>query len=347
MEYYIDPNTVIKYQFHILPWYIPYKFKIFKGLGRKTIGLVKLNKKAFGDHGFSGIEFVIPNLCLFKKNLDINRRKLNKIKKARWKIGPFHGCYSIQIPTQGYSVLNLTQNDKFTKKHLMNNLKIVSELGNGKDIVTFHSGHIKKGSSKKKAMQNVIDNLNSAVDYAKDNNITMTLENAYDHDDGKTAIGKTHEELKEILDSVKSKNLGITFDWGHANVHAQYVLKNNREKKEFQYHQDMIKELGKNIVHAHIHYNRSHNPEFKDYFPVKYQFDEHLALTKIPKDEYNNYKRTIRQLMDKTSLKKFGKISFEMPPRKIMNITTVFDLGASLWDQLESINIMKNMIKGK
>ncbi len=344
MEYYIDPNTVLKYQFHIVPWLIPYKFNIFKGLGRKTMGLVKLNKKAFGPGGFSGIEFAIPNLCLFKKNLDINYRKLRKIKKAGWKIGPFHGCYSIQIPTKGYSVLNFAKYDKFSKKHLMNNLKIASELTKEKTVITFHAGHIEKGS-RKKALQNAIENIKSGIDYAKENNLVMTIENSYDHDDKKTAIGKTPEDLKEIIDQVKSKNLGITFDWGHANVHAQYVLKNNREKKEFQYHQDMIKELGKNIVHAHIHYNRSHNPEFKDYFPIKYQFDEHLALTKIPKEEHKAYKKTIRQLMDKTSLKKFGKITFEMPPRKIMNVATVFDMGSNLWEQLESIKIMNNMIK--
>lgn len=347
MEYYIDPNTVLRFPMHGVPWLIPYKFDVLKGLGRKTAGIVRLNRKAFGPGGFSGIEFVIPNMCLFNKNLSINYRKLRKIKRAGWKIGPFHGCYSIQIPTKEYSVLNLTRDDRFTKDHLLNNLKIVSELGSGKDIITFHPGHIGKGESREKAVQNVIDNMNHVMDYAEENNIILTVENGYDHDKYNLAIGKSHEELRQILDGVGSRNLKVTFDWGHANVYAQEVLKRQDDKRNFRHHTEMIKNLGNRIIHAHIHYNRSHKPEFKNFYPVNYKFDEHLPLTRIPDEDYNNYRRIIRQLVDKTGLKRFRKVTFEMPPRKIMAVATLFDLGASLWEQLESIRIMEGMLKGK
>jgi sugar phosphate isomerase/epimerase len=89
-------------------------------------------------------------------------------------------------------------------------------------IVTAHLGSISKGRLKhahKSVRAILVDSVRALTDYAEDHDVTIAVENVQsDMDEWEEAVGKTAEEIVCILKEIDVKNVGVTFDVGHANT---------------------------------------------------------------------------------------------------------------------------------
>jgi len=116
----------------------------------------------------------------------------------------------------------------------------------GARIVTIHLGSTTKSRLKhfceivRKALLNSIITI---IDYAEKYNLTIALENVQSdvHSSWEEAFGKRAEEIIDILREIDAKNIGVTFDVGHANTVGDPV--------------DFAIKLASYIVNVHMHDN--------------------------------------------------------------------------------------------
>jgi sugar phosphate isomerase/epimerase len=89
-------------------------------------------------------------------------------------------------------------------------------------IVTVHLGSVSKGRlehAHKSVRVTLLDYVRTLTDYAVDHDITIAIENVQsDREEWEEAVGKTAEEIVGILKEIDAKNVGVTFDVGHANT---------------------------------------------------------------------------------------------------------------------------------
>jgi sugar phosphate isomerase/epimerase len=90
-------------------------------------------------------------------------------------------------------------------------------------IVTMHLGSVSKGHLKhahESVRRALLDSIATLVEYAEERNITIAIENVQSDRESywEEAIGKTAEEIMDILKEIDAKNAGVTFDVGHANT---------------------------------------------------------------------------------------------------------------------------------
>jgi sugar phosphate isomerase/epimerase len=93
----------------------------------------------------------------------------------------------------------------------------------GGRIVTTHLGSVSKGHLKhahERIRRALLDSITTLVEYAEERNIKIAIENVQSDKESywEEAIGKTAEEIMEILKEINAKNVGVTFDVGHANT---------------------------------------------------------------------------------------------------------------------------------
>jgi sugar phosphate isomerase/epimerase len=89
-------------------------------------------------------------------------------------------------------------------------------------IVTVHLGSVSRGRLKH-ARESVrailLNSITTLTDYAEDRDVTIAIENVQsDREEWEEAIGKTAEDIIGVLKEIDAKNVGVTFDVGHANT---------------------------------------------------------------------------------------------------------------------------------
>lgn len=346
MKYLIDPNFVDAFPWTVLPWVIGIKFGLGHHARLRTIGLGKHVTRAFGKDGYDGAEMNISNAGIFDHTCTIREDKLAAYKKLGRNIYAFHACYSYPPPGLSEIALNPCTNDERTHKLLMDNIRIASELGTQKNqqVLVLHAGHVADMKSIPKGMEDCIQLLSSVADYAREKKVIIALENLYHHG-GDAVIGAdNHIELLEIADEVGSKQIGFTFDWGHANVAARDVGLSDSDLRTFEHQKRIIDDMGKRIVHGHIHYNHNHLEDLRSKSPDNYvQRDEHLPLTRIRPDEMDDWKESIRHLKKKSSLdSEHASVTLELPQKRALGFLPVLQNGAVFTEQMESLRILKD-----
>ncbi|XRO75225.1 sugar phosphate isomerase/epimerase family protein [Methanocaldococcus sp. 28A] len=147
------------------------------------------------------------------------------------------------------------------------------------EVVVVHPGYIPELWSN--YVNDILDNnfstLSEIVEIAEDYGIKIGLENMPNF---RGLLGITPESLLEIVKDIDSKNLGITFDIGHANTvgnPAEFVEK--------------LQNIGIGIIHVHAHDNNGYD-------------DEHLKIG----DGNINFVEVLNKLKD---IKYDGIISIE------------------------------------
>ena len=340
MKYLIDPNYVLSFPFNMIPDTLAdlTNFQVLRKLKLDC----RLNKKAFSKFDGIDLNFTLSSLFEGKENRP-RWDKIKKIKKKDWKIYAFHGGHENLRSQFKYMEFNLAENTSLVKKKIDAQLRVAKYLSSAeKPIIIYHSGQVDK---KTKDLSNVIKNLEFAVQKAENLDLIIAIENLSQCTNG-YYIGSDYKDLKEILKNIKSPNLGVCFDWGHANNYSSIFAKENKKSKEyiktFAYQREMIEELNTKIVYAHMHYNTSHLKT-----NLEEAGDEHLSLTLIPAEEIKLYKQTVKDLMQKTSIKNYDCILLELMPKKVFGFYTFWPTGMTRKEQYKSLDLFKSMAGDK
>lgn len=333
-------------------------------------GIGKFDFKLFKNGRFDGIELVLWGL--FDENWNIREKKLIKYKESNLPFCTFHACFESFPPDFKNVYLNLAQKDKIIQKAIKSHIDVVSELGEENAILVLHPGIIKREEEKEEAFKNVINHLEACLDYAQTKRVILTLENM-SWDRHVPAFCADFVELKYIIEKIKSPNLKITFDWGHLNTHLKTKSFQNFTNKigdyfTFPHINRFIDGLGKEIIHAHIHYNRNHIPKFGNLKRSLFKnlilhlfswtklskfireeenrdlYDEHLTLNKIEEEYLGSFEETVRNLLTKTAIYDFGYVTHEISPKKIFRIFTYAKHGANFSDCIKGLELFKKMI---
>ena len=335
---------------------------------------INLNEELFGKKKYDGAEFIM--IGIFDNDWNIRQDKIESYKKSRIPFYSFHGCYE-NFPKRYKNIyLNLADNSNSrTKKAVRSHIEAVAMLQKEKSILVFHPGIIKKRNNKEKGFQNVINNLAGNLDYAREKNITICIENmSWGWGSGIEPFCNDAHDLKYILDKVNHPNLKITFDWGHLNsylMNPEFRSKYYKEDEDcldFRHIDDFVRILGKEIIHVHIHYNRCHLPKYKKFRKEalkklliylifwtnlskfirkeknKFFYDEHLPLNMIKGKYRKGYERSIDNLLEKSAIREYGIITHEYTNKKVFRLFSFSKNG--LHDgYLESLQIFKDMIE--
>lgn len=352
MKYLIDPNYATK---------LPLNF-ILRSLRvvTRVEGLKKLNDlttnrpnkklfKPYNPQGYDGMEFNFSVASIFTKDWDIKEKRIEKFKNKNLPpLYTFHAGTEVHLAQFRDACTNLADNDKITKKKVKMQVRAAAMLQEATEIgkismIVFHAGRIQKKTSVPKA---VLKNLEAAVKEAEDQKIIIALENTPFPRKG-YYIGSDYKDLEYILKKIKSPWLKICFDWGHANVYAREYAKKTKDPKgylkNFSYQSEIIDALNKEICYLHMHYNKAHHSFYKkdkEQLPLhRIPWDEHLPLTRIEEESMENFKRTIKETMKKTSLPKYGFTHLEILP------ITYWINGATVKEQTQSIKILKKIIR--
>lgn len=360
----------------VIRWQIPILRKIGSFRNGKRIG--KVNLELLKEAGYDGIELTLWGL--FDENWEINNERLKEYKKRNLPFYTFHGCFEAFPPRFKNAYLNLTENDPKIKKAIRSHVDVVAELKRDKrTILVFHPGKIKRGQTKYEAFKNLIENIGSHLEYAKKHDVILTLENMPYYFNA-VPFCQNYLDFQYIFKKIQHPNLKITFDWGHLNTQLlnrdfrEYIKnKNNYKEKIFPFFHinEFVDRIGKNIVHAHLHYNRCHkilefanlepNLGFLKNFIIHFFFwtnlarylrksaqsdslDEHLSFDKIEERYVSDFQKTLENLMTKSSILDCGFVTHEFVPRHVFKVLTYQKSGAKSDDFKKSLQIFNELI---
>ncbi|WDV47027.1 deoxyribonuclease IV [Clostridiaceae bacterium M8S5] len=177
-----------------------------------TIGCHLSISKGYYKAGLQAVEINANSFQFFTRNprggkaKALNFEDIDKIKQLvkEYNFGVLfaHAPYTMNLSSDKEDIR------QFAKNVLKDDLVRISHLPESYYI--FHPGsHLKQGPTK--GIEFIVDALNDVI--TSDNNITILLEGM----SGKgTEIGRSFEELKQIIDGVKyNKNLGVCIDTCH------------------------------------------------------------------------------------------------------------------------------------
>jgi len=325
-------------------------------------------------NSYDGVELTLWGF--FDRRWNVNWKRVKAIQKENIPFYTFHGCFeTCPKSLKGY-YLNLSQDRRFIPKAIKSHIDIASELGAGNNpIIVFHPGTASPRVNRARALDNIMSNLEAALNYADSRGVTLTLENMpFLENKKKQCMMVDHYDFQYVFKRLRHEKLKITFDWGHMNTQAKNkdFLKQHEFNKadilDFKHVDEFIDQMGKDIVHAHIHYNRSHwfENNLKKRRDIKkvllYIFfwtdivkffregvdnslDEHLPLNRIDKRYLQRYQETIEKLLNNTAIRDYGYVTHEIPPHKILKYFTFSKSGiATVEEFLESLKVFKGFI---
>lgn len=113
-------------------------------------------------------------------------------------------------------------------------------------IVTMHLGNTTTRRLKhiyERIRKDLLNSILTLAEYAEQHDVTIAIENVPTDDKSawEKALGKSAEEITDILKEIDSKNIGVTFDVGHANTISDPA--------------NFVVELAPYVVNVHLHDN--------------------------------------------------------------------------------------------
>lgn len=326
------------------------------------------NKKLFKENeGYDGMELTLWGL--FDEYWQVNKQRKDIIKSAGINTYTFHGCFEgCPKSLRGY-YLNLAEKCSDTFAAIRAQIDIASELSNKNPILIFHPGFCDKKLNRDQAVKNVVENIKPHLDYAQDRNVMITLENMDYKSEGKM-IFYDYQDFEYLYSQIDHPNLRTTIDWGHMNTNSNNpeVIKRLGKDKidKFEHITEFIDKLNNKIIHAHMHYNKSHQingiKKKRNYIndlvyliffwteTVKFLnkgnvgisvYDKHLPLNRISAEDVDSYRKTVNELLERTSIRDFGYITHEISPKKIFKYFNFIEDGAEYEDLMDSLKIFK------
>lgn len=325
----------------------------------------RINRSLIDTGGYDGFELGLWSGGFFNKNWEVNSKNLRLFKKSHIRFPRFHGCFELFPPTFKSVFFNLARKGPWVEKALKSQIRVAAELRSVEHpIIIFHPGLVLRLADKDRGINQVKENLAKALDFAKAEGVILTLENMF-WLNRLYYLGANIDELIDIIDTIDSPYLKITFDWGHLNS----FIRSKKIPNNFEYIDRSIIKLGKRIIHAHIHYNHSHERSFQpektfgrrivrkisrwsktfNFVTVSLgdDFDSHLPFTRIRPEHRLDFARNFINLINNTSIKDFGYITHEISPRKIFYFVSVQKEGAEENDYRQSIKFLNQILDEK
>jgi len=343
----IDPCYVRYYPFHLLPRILLSNgTRLHRFLRRISgSGLGMFPRWAFGPEGFDGMDLGISYTRLLRPDLSLRERVLSRYRKARWPIYAFHATFQGGARFFADTAMELSEDNDRTRRGLRNQIRAAAEIAGRGAILVLHLGAAT--GSVKASLQRTIRLLEAELPYAEEKGVILAAENMPRPIGGRYFLGADYRDLKEVFKALPSPFLKACFDWGHANSYAElFASQGGRSPTEndlrtFGYCREMIQELGREIVYAHIHYNRSHRRTDDQVFAGG---DEHMPLTRIPPADWDAFCGTLRLLTEISSIQNSGRINLELIPRRFFGFYSVFPSGSSRCEQASSLRLLRDVL---
>ncbi|WP_456418599.1 sugar phosphate isomerase/epimerase family protein [Methanocaldococcus infernus] len=204
-------------------------------------------------------------VCEGNHYLDVKNIKLLRDAKEKYKVDiVVHAPFADLNPaSMNYRVRELTINC------IRDAIEGAYELD--AELVVIHPGYIPElwKDLKEEVLDNNFSTILKLVEIAEDYGVKLGLENMPNFPG---VLCQKAEELKNILNEIDSKYLGVTLDIGHANTVGNI--------------EEFIDELRNKIIHIHIHDNNGER-------------DEHLAIGEGKINFYRVLKKLVKIGYDK------------------------------------------------
>ena len=357
------PYFMMRYSFEKINSKIPLFESIEDRFNETLVKLARsaLNKDLVGTHLFDAVELHLTDPRLFYDPVKwkINRRT---IKYSRGPISSFHGHMEAD-PILGRYGFNLSENTERTRKSIRSQLEAAYRIMHEypdlvvveRPVFVFHPGLARNIADREQASVRTRKNIEYMVDvnnqlyrkYGSDRKLLPTVENSAKD---KLSLCQTVDEWKRAIQGIEDE-IKLTLDYGHIQT-----IPGEKDKllKELQ-----DSTLGDDIVNLHIHYS----PEIDNL-----RRHAHAALSKIPTNRLDDFKRDLRTIVNSTAVREHGYITLEVlseDPRdyipslrplmrrlllvnKILRRTGIFDWSpyrGNSNDQLASLNIVRQIIE--
>lgn len=349
--------------FYLVREMMAQKYSWLGFLKKKNKALKELNSKYLTLEMYDGLELNFPGLGLFDKNWNIKKQRILEFKKSNYPFYAFHGCFD-SFPKDFSGVyFNLADDEAYVVKALKSQIDVAARLAKEPPVLVLHPGFADR-CSKDRAMENLLYNLEQALPYANKRNVILTLENT-NWNPQKINLGYFIDDFECIFRKLDDSNLKITLDIGHLNTQVlNRKFRQSRDVSRLAHMTEFIDRLADQIIHAHLHYNNCHRcfdniskmlkrSLTKGYYlgfilwmkvnrsiVTNYNdlLDEHLPLNKADQPTLN----VIKELLDKTLIRQYGKLTFEFTPRKIFRFVAMKN-GANISDHMESLEMIRGM----
>lgn len=313
--------------------------------------------------GFHGFELGLWAGALFDKDWNVDGRRLKAYANSGHNFKRFHACFEMLPESLHGMYFNLADGNPENIKALKAQILAASILSKGeRTIIVLHPGFVKEENDKQKGIKSIVSVIQRTLDFAKKKNVVLSLENM-PHVEGYTFIGADPRDIKEIVNHFNSPWVKATFDWGHLNIYAHFYHKNNST----QFINDSISMLGRDIVHAHLNYNRCCERVFipdggagssnfmrgiykkvvgssgHDFSSLP-RYDQHMPFSKAEGGYGDAYRQNIEQLLTKSSILSEGFLTHEIEPKKIFGFIEHNKEGAEIHDHKKDLVILKELV---
>jgi len=201
-------------------------------------GIIRLHKAGYEcvDLSFcEGIHPAFPNICLKQDNWEDEAKKLKELGdslgvKFNQSHAPFYHSLDLTLPEHDY-------NEEMTRR------AIISSSICGVPWITMHSCRSMKTNVVEETLKENIEYFKPYVELAAKHNIGIAIENLFDLN-GTRRFGATVAELLALVDGLNDpQHVGVTWDFGHANIMGLDQVKS-------------LKEVGSRLHALHVHDNR-------------------------------------------------------------------------------------------
>jgi sugar phosphate isomerase/epimerase len=344
----IDPLYVNPYPFHLIPKILggrgvplgPFSSRCLAPLGGSWV------HRAFGPGRFDGMDLGFGFTDILDADLNVREKVLEEYGSKGWPIYSFHATFGGGSPLFADTRMELTEDNERTRRGLRNQVLVAARLkSHTPAVIVLHLG--RTAGDPAKALERSLRMIASVVPLAEESGLILALENMPRCPPGETYLGSDYRDLQRALRTLRSPAVKVCLDWGHANNYSRFFARDNRREpleqyvRQFGYVREMIDELGKDIGYAHIHYNRSHILTGEAFFE---EYDEHMALSRIPLEEREAFAGVIARLVRATSVQEIGLLNLELIPKRFFGIYKAFPTGSTLKEQLASVTLLRQMV---
>jgi len=348
MKILIDPIFVNPRPFHLLPKFfgLPVDRAVPTPFWSSRSWTGPFPWRAFGPDGFDGMDLGLTYTYLFRSDLSLREEVLKRYRLSRWPIRAFHATFSGEARFFRDTGMDLASNGERTRRGLLNHIRAASEIGGRGSVLVIHPGTVQ--TRRDETLDAVVKNLEGCLPAAEQHQVVLALENMPRSMGSTQYLGSDYRELRHVLVKLPSPCLKVCLDLGHANNYGEVHVRDRGSEdlegylRGFGYCREMIRELGREIVYAHIHYNRSHL--LSERARLK-NFDEHMPISHIPGPCWEGFRETLRLLLRETSVLQTGYVNLELVPGRLFGLYEVMPMGAEYRSQRASLRLLRDELE--
>jgi len=310
--------------------------------------------------GYDGYELSLELHGLLDYDWQIKQSAVDKFQSFNFPIQTVHGALAHDYLKKRYLSFNLADsNQEMIIRAIENQIKVTKQLCQAQPILVFHTAYFFNPDDQTvlSAKQRTISNLMAVRELAEKYEVYLGIENVFSGL-GTVNLSSDLEFLHNLMNTINSPYIKITFDWGHANCQAftEYCQGNltRDDLINFKYHHLFLDALQGQIIYSHVHYNDMHLCEL-EYGDVDFakmnrklikllkRIDQHLPLTRIDQQYQEAFEKTFQRLLYENPLE---KICLEIHPRKIFKVLPYYQPSGGTADEIEqSAGLFRKMLK--